>query len=96
MLSIAATLLTVPLAAENAKTSVDLSPVRWQVDYDRFMAAQLVDRTTAGVATGTNGAATVAYNGLAARAGLEALRQGGNAMDAPTSSCRVPIPRPSS
>ena len=60
----------------------DLSPERWSEDYDRFMAAQLVDRTEAGVAEGENGAVTVAYNGLAARAGLEALRQGGNAIDA--------------
>jgi len=60
---------------------VDLSPATWQADYDRFMAAQLVDRTEAGVATGHTGAVTVAYNGLAARAGLEALKQGGNALD---------------
>ena len=56
--------------------AVDLSPRTWLEDYDRFMAAQLVDRTEAGVATGVNGAVTVAYNGLAARAGLEALEQG--------------------
>ncbi|RKS88641.1 gamma-glutamyltranspeptidase/glutathione hydrolase [Sphingosinicella microcystinivorans] len=31
---------------------------------------------------GTGGAVTVAYNGLAARAGLEALKQGGSAVDA--------------
>lgn len=61
---------------------VDLSPENWKTDYDRFMAAQLIDRTEAGVASGTNGAVTVAYNGLAARAGLEALKQGGNAIDA--------------
>ena len=61
--------------------SVDLSPETWQDDYDRYMQAQLVDRSSAGVATGYNGAVTVAYNGLAARAGLEALKQGGNAMD---------------
>lgn len=60
----------------------DLSPATWQEDYDRFMAAQLVDRSEAGVATGREGAVTVAYNGLAARAGLEALMQGGNAIDA--------------
>ncbi len=60
----------------------DLSPAAWRADYDRYMQAQLVDRTSAGVATGTNGAVTVAYNGLAARAGLEALKQGGNAIDA--------------
>jgi gamma-glutamyltranspeptidase/glutathione hydrolase len=34
------------------------------------------------VATGQKGAVTVAYNGVAARAGLEALKRGGNAMDA--------------
>ena len=60
----------------------DLSPERWAEAYDRFMQAQLVDRTEAGVAEGENGAVTVAYNGLAARAGLEALKQGGNAIDA--------------
>ncbi|MDE2795485.1 MAG: gamma-glutamyltransferase [Gemmatimonadota bacterium] len=60
----------------------DLSPDNWADDYDRFMAAQLVDRTEAGVATGESGAVTVAYNGLAARAGLEALKQGGGAVDA--------------
>ena len=60
----------------------DLSPQRWTDDYNTFMAAQLVDRTEAGVATGTNGAVAVAYNGLAARAGLEALMQGGGAIDA--------------
>ncbi len=60
----------------------DLSPERWAGEYDRFMAAQLVDRTEAGVATGLNGAVAVAYNGLAARAGLEALMQGGGAIDA--------------
>jgi len=46
------------------------------------MSAQDVDATEAGVATGTHGAVTVAYNGLAARAGLEALKRGGNAIDA--------------
>lgn len=64
------------------ESEVDLSPERWAADYERFMEAQSVDRTEAGVATGANGAVTVAYNGLAARAGLEALKQGGNAIDA--------------
>ena len=65
-----------------AQRTPDLSPENWADDYDRFMAAQLVDRTEAGVATGERGAVTVAYNGLAARAGLEALKQGGGAIDA--------------
>ena len=60
----------------------DLSPTTWMDDYETFMAAQLVNRTEAGVASGMNGAVTVAYNGLAARAGLEALKQGGGAIDA--------------
>ncbi len=59
-----------------------LSPRAWMEDYDRFMAAQLVERTEAGAATGRNGAVAVAYNGLAARAGLEALKRGGGAVDA--------------
>lgn len=67
---------------EQPVASTNLSPALWQEDYDRFLQAQLVDRTEAGVATGRQGAVTVAYNGLAARAGLEALKQGGNAIDA--------------
>ena len=68
---------TLPRASE-----VNLSPVTWKGDYDKFLKAQGVDRSEAGVASGKNGAVTVAYNGLAARAGLEALKQGGNAIDA--------------
>jgi gamma-glutamyltranspeptidase/glutathione hydrolase len=65
------------------KPSVNLTPAAWPAgEYERFMKAQDVDRTDAGVATGRAGAVTVAYNGLAARAGLEALKQGGNAIDA--------------
>lgn len=77
-----AVLLPVHRAGAGEGMSVDLSPTTWKADYDRYMQAQLVDRSTAGVATGYNGAVTVAYNGLAARAGLEALKQGGNAIDA--------------
>ena len=75
-------LLLLACSGASANRPVDLSPETWAADYDRFMAAQLVDRTEAGVATGRNGAVTVAYNGLAARAGLEALKQGGGAIDA--------------
>ena len=61
----------------------DISPQSWpRGEYEKFVTAQSVDRTEAGVATGRNGAVTVAYNGIAARAGLEALKQGGNAIDA--------------
>ncbi len=66
-----------------SRAATDLSPASWpKGEYERFLAAQDVDHTEAGVATGQNGAVTVAYNGIAARAGLEALKQGGNAMDA--------------
>ncbi|WP_420633008.1 gamma-glutamyltransferase [Candidatus Palauibacter sp.] len=75
-------LAAIPLFLAGCQAGVHLSPERWSDDYERFMEAQLVDRTEAGVATGENGAVTVAYNGLAARAGLEALKQGGNAVDA--------------
>ncbi|ALJ14887.1 gamma-glutamyltransferase [Sphingopyxis macrogoltabida] len=62
---------------------VDLSPKSWPAgEYARYMKAQGVDRTTAGSAQGKQGAVTVAYGGLAARAGLEALKRGGNAIDA--------------
>ncbi|NQW04079.1 MAG: gamma-glutamyltransferase [Acidobacteria bacterium] len=70
-------------ACRPAATAVDLSPSQWPAgEYDQFIRAQGVDRTSAGAASGSNGAVTVAYNGLAARAGLEALKQGGNAIDA--------------
>ncbi len=71
---------------------VDLSPARWPAgDYDRFIKAQGIDRTTAGSARGKQGAVTVAYNALAARAGLEALKQGGNAMDAALTAAMAQI-----
>lgn len=78
-------LVSLLLLACSPAFSVDqagLSPRGWMEDYEQFMAAQLADRTKAGVATGRNGAVTVAYNGLSARAGLEALKQGGSAIDA--------------
>ena len=61
----------------------DLSPSTWPSgEYERYARAQLHDRTAAGSAIGYQGAVTVAYNALAARAGLEALKQGGSAIDA--------------
>lgn len=68
--------------ARPSAAAMDLSPTTWKADYERFLAAQAVDRSSAGMAEGDHGAVTVAYNGLAARAGLEAMKQGGNAMDA--------------
>lgn len=81
-LSILAVVACATMVGPAQVPDVDLSPDNWKADYDRFMEAQRIDRTEAGVASGMNGAVTVAYNGLAARAGLEALKQGGNAIDA--------------
>ena len=75
-------LLLLPLPAAAADDDADLRPAQWRQDYDRYLEAQSEYRRDAGVATGENGAVSVAYNALAARAGLEALKQGGNAMDA--------------
>ena len=76
------TTLMILVGACTVDSVPDLSPANWEPGvYDRFMAAQDVDRTQAGFARGQNGAVTVAYSGLAAQAGLEALKQGGNAID---------------
>jgi gamma-glutamyltranspeptidase/glutathione hydrolase len=83
VLVLAAVVLAAPAAATQPAAVADLSPASWPSgEYEKFITAQGVDRTTAGVATGQNGAVTVAYNGIAARAGLEALKRGGNAIDA--------------
>jgi gamma-glutamyltranspeptidase/glutathione hydrolase len=66
-----------------AEQQVNLSPAEWpKGEYEQFLKIQGTDHDQAGVALGHNGALAVAYNGLAARAGLEALKQGGNAIDA--------------
>lgn len=63
--------------------AVDLTSAHWAPgDRDRYLAEQRTIRTTAGAASGDNGAVTVAYSAYAARAGLEALKQGGGAVDA--------------
>jgi len=60
-----------------------LSPDGWPTgEYTRYLEAQGSIHAEAGYASGKNGAVTVAHNALAARAGLEALQQGGNAIDA--------------
>jgi gamma-glutamyltranspeptidase/glutathione hydrolase len=83
VICLAAALSVVSIGAQAPPTVSDISPAVWpKGEYDRFTAAQNRDRTSAGVATGRNGAVTVAYNGIAARAGLEALAKGGNAIDA--------------
>jgi len=80
---LASVLSVVSTSAQAPPRATDISPAVWpKGEYERFIAAQNVDRTTASVATGRNGAVTVAYNGIAARAGLESLARGGNAIDA--------------
>lgn len=77
---------TEPTATRGALATdgtADLSPSRWPAgEYQRYLNAQSAARTRAGAASGHNGAVSVSYNALAARAGLEALKQGGGAIDA--------------
>lgn len=81
--SIAALAASGSVSATSVAGRPNLSPAAWPPgEYKKFMRAQLHDRTAAGSAMGTEGAVTVSYNALAARAGLEALKQGGSAVDA--------------
>lgn len=83
IICLAAALSVISTSAQTPAAVTSIAPSSWpKGDYERFIAAQNVDRTKADVATGRNGAVTVAYNGIAARAGLEALARGGNAIDA--------------
>jgi gamma-glutamyltranspeptidase/glutathione hydrolase len=63
--------------------AVNLRSERWGAGQrEDFLHQQMAHRDSAGRASGSGGAVTVAYNAMAARAGLEALVQGGNALDA--------------
>ena len=62
--------------------NVNLSPEYWKSDYDNYYDKHHIKPTDEAVAKGENGAIAVGYYGLASRAGLEALKQGGNAIDA--------------
>jgi hypothetical protein len=82
VLSVSLLVLSAP-ASPDRERHVDLSPSRWPAgEYAKYMKEQAAERMNAGSAAGVNGAVTVSYNALAARAGLEALKQGGNAIDA--------------
>lgn len=71
---------------------VDLSAAHWAAgERERYLARQNVVRSRAGVARGYRGAVTVACNGYAARAGVEALRQGGTAIDAAMTSALTQV-----
>ncbi|HEY3813585.1 MAG TPA: gamma-glutamyltransferase [Caulobacteraceae bacterium] len=62
---------------------VDLSASLWPADdYARAKHDQVATRTTAMASRGNHGGVAVSYNAFAARAGLEALKQGGSAADA--------------
>jgi gamma-glutamyltranspeptidase/glutathione hydrolase len=63
-------------------------------EYDHFLhEVQATRRSEAQVATGENGAVTTALNGFAARAGLEALQQGGSAADAALTAALTQVAR---
>lgn len=69
--------------ASRRPETVNLRSERWgSGQRDDFLRQQLAHRDSAGCASGSGGAVSVAYNAMAARAGLEALAQGGNALDA--------------
>lgn len=76
--------VTAPPPGAMAQARVSLSPERWPAaERERYLTElQNTVRTTAGVATGRNGAVTVAYGAFAARVGLDVLEQGGSAVDA--------------
>jgi gamma-glutamyltranspeptidase/glutathione hydrolase len=79
----AALTLALTCSSTLAAATGSLSPAGWPTgEYRRYLEAQGSNHLEAGHASGRNGAVTVAYNALAARAGLEALQQGGNAIDA--------------
>lgn len=78
------------MATEDRK--IDLTSSSWNPgEREHFLAAQSATRTSAGSATGTHGAVTVAYGAYAARAGLEALKQGGSAVDAAMSTALAQV-----
>ncbi|MFF1946002.1 gamma-glutamyltransferase [Rhodococcus qingshengii] len=76
--------MTQPASSNRTRnTTPDLTSANWAPDEGKnALAAQLRMREIAGHATGENGAVTVAFGPYAARAGLEALKQGGTAADA--------------
>jgi hypothetical protein len=76
---VAAILDTVACVGGNISTASSLSPDSWPAgDYGLFLQAQ----AWFDLKRDKPKAVTVAYNGLAARAGFEAVKRGGNAIDA--------------
>lgn len=64
-------------------TSVNLSPAAWPADeLKRFIEQENIDFPGNPEAIGFGGAVSGSYHGLAQRAGLEALKQGGSSVDA--------------
>ncbi|WP_129793956.1 gamma-glutamyltransferase [Sphingosinicella sp. CPCC 101087] len=69
-----------------------LAPSAWSdADRERFWSIQQAALPGNPSATGTRGAVSTALNGLAARVGEEALRQGGSAVDAVMSAALAQI-----
>jgi gamma-glutamyltranspeptidase/glutathione hydrolase len=72
--------------------TINLLPSAWPAgEYDHYMRAQSIQREKAGAASGRQGAVTVSYGAFAARAGLEALKQGGSAIDAALTTAMAQI-----
>ncbi|MDA8018959.1 MAG: gamma-glutamyltransferase [Thermoanaerobaculia bacterium] len=73
-----------PVRGQESQPQAQPSLIDWpDGEYEYYLhEVQAIRRSRSQVATGENGAVTVALNGFAARAGLEALRQGGSAADA--------------
>ena len=71
--------------------TLSLDPSLWLADYERLLGDQHLLRTQAGHARGRHGAVTGAYGGVAARAGLEALKRGGNAIDAAMTTAMMQV-----
>ncbi|WP_077034861.1 gamma-glutamyltransferase [Pelomonas sp. KK5] len=73
-------------------SSNTVHPRDWPLaDYEAQLKLQHRIRSEAGYAKGTQGAVTVAYGSAAARAGLEVLKSGGNALDAAMSTAMMQI-----
>ncbi|GAB2601219.1 gamma-glutamyltransferase [Ramlibacter solisilvae] len=69
-----------------------MDPTAWPAgEYEMGLAEQMVMRSEAGYAEGATGAVTVAYGSLAARAGIQALKSGGTAIDAALTTAMMQI-----
>ena len=83
LLGLAWATLTAACVASTAAPQVNLEPSAWpQGDLERYTELQRVFGADKTPATGRGGMVVGTTGALAVRAGVEALRQGGTAMDA--------------